>query len=328
MKSKPVLIIFLLLAIFLSACGAQNQNKDIAIAVALTQTAAVPAIVETITPSEVPAASTTGLIQGSVHLAAPPTPAMVVYALDFVNNIWTSVETAAVDGEAAFELTVEPGSYVVFAFSADDDLAYAGYPNAGGTDLGTVVIAAGQTVSGINVQPPTQSDCGSMWGVPPSPDGRFPSFSASEACLNASASGSYQPVTQEVCTALQEIAESVLQVSFSMESTSPFSDSINAESGSGCLLTASETADRLNFPNGITETLKTAFTGWEEDMMYQASGPTGNAIGLKRDMALMLISSKWQPAAGITCPADQPIGDCELTPAQKIYTIKILTAMK
>ena len=75
-------------------------------------------------PTSAPAAVKTGFITGRVHLASPPTPRMVVYALDPTTGQWAFTETAAADGEAPFSLVVPPGAYQVFAFS--DLGAYTG----------------------------------------------------------------------------------------------------------------------------------------------------------------------------------------------------------
>ena len=117
-----------------------------------------------------PVSADTAFITGRVHLVSPPTPHMVVYALDQTTGLWAFTETAATDGEAPFSLVVPPGAYQVFAFSDID--GYAGY-TLGESTLAIVSVAANQTVSDIIVRPPSQSECGSMFGVPASPDGRF-----------------------------------------------------------------------------------------------------------------------------------------------------------
>ena len=117
---------------------------------------------------------------GRVHLLSPNTPRMVVYALDPATNLWASTETAAADGEAPFSLQVAPGSYEVFAFSADTP-ASAGHEAATGWGLAQVTVAAGQTVADIVVRPPSQSECGSMFGLPAAPDGRFAAIPGPEA---------------------------------------------------------------------------------------------------------------------------------------------------
>ncbi len=124
-------------------------------------------------PPPTPAAAIpakSGAITGRVHLMAPPTPHMVVYAVDQTTGWWAFTETEATDGEAPFSLVVSPGSYQVYAFM--DNGGYTAYSKDGVT-LAVVTVAANQTVADIEVGPPGQSECGSMFGVPASPDGRF-----------------------------------------------------------------------------------------------------------------------------------------------------------
>lgn len=335
MKSKYLLIVTsLLIAMLINACGQQNQEVDPAVIVALTQTAAAPAAsptpAATVAPTETAVTISTGAINGRVHLIAPPTPAMVVYAVDQATNQWVSTETAATDGEASFTLEVPAGSYVVYAFSADPATgAYAGYPSQTEPDLGIVNVAAGQTITDIIVRPPDQAECGSLWGVPPSPDGRFPSYSPSDACIVTQAADEpYSPVSPDVCQTLQDIANQALVTSFTAQESAPFVDNITGSTGLGCTLTASGTGVQFSEPGQVIDTLVNAYQGWNELPEYQADGPTGSAAAMTRDMALMLILAEWQPAPEANCPTDQPITNCNLTPEQKIYTIQVQVAQK
>jgi len=119
-----------------------------------------------------PAPAETGTITGSVHLVAPPTPHMMVYAVDPTTGAWAFTETQATDGEAPFSITVPTGTYQVFAAVASDSSIGVGYTIDYST-LATITVAANQTVSGIEVGPPSQFECGSTMGYPASPDGRF-----------------------------------------------------------------------------------------------------------------------------------------------------------
>jgi hypothetical protein len=132
--------------------------------------------------AEAPAA--TGVIAGQVYLMAPPTPAMVVYAVDPTTGQWGFTETPEnPDGPADFSISVPPGSYQVYAFGLAG--GYTGY-SEDGFSLAVVNVAANQTVSGIKVGPPGNSDCGALFGVPGSPDGRFPAVAGPSADCVAS----------------------------------------------------------------------------------------------------------------------------------------------
>lgn len=161
-KKSIFMSILILLAFLMAACEAE-QEVDVAVAIALTQTAAAPAQAEA--PAD--AAASSGFISGSASLFAPPTPPLVIYALDTVTGNWAFVETLETEMQATFTLEVPPGNYLVFAFPPG-----LGHTQDGMT-LTPVSVQAGQTVSGIELAPPGPSDCGPLFGVPAAPDGRY-----------------------------------------------------------------------------------------------------------------------------------------------------------
>jgi hypothetical protein len=138
----------------------------------------------------------------------------------------------------------------------------------------------------------------------------------------------YSPVSSTVCKTLQELAVDALSTSFAMQTGASFKDPVSQESGTGCTLTATGTGEQFSDPGTVTASLVNGFQGWDEKTAYQAGGPTGAATGMTRDMGLLLINVTWSPAAGITCPNDQPISECDLTPAQKVYIITVQAAQK
>lgn len=138
----------------------------------------------------------------------------------------------------------------------------------------------------------------------------------------------YQPVSAEVCQILMEDASNSLGLRFDMQTDIAFTDYASGETGSSCTLSANTNGSVISDPNDAVAKLVSGFIGWEEQFAYQAGGPTGAATGLTRDAGLLLVSVGWQPAAEVTCPADQPIDACPLTPEQKIYTVTIQAAQK
>lgn len=145
----------------------------------------------------------------------------------------------------------------------------------------------------------------------------------------ASAQGDvYQPVSLEVCQTIQESAVQALGVDFMLEADAPFADPLMGETGRGCILTATGTGVDFSNPIQVVTDLKNVMAGWEERPEYQADGPTGTASALARDMGLMFISAEWQPGPAVQCPADQPIGACNVPPDQQMYTIEIKVAQK
>lgn len=138
----------------------------------------------------------------------------------------------------------------------------------------------------------------------------------------------YVPVTPEVCAMIQEMATQAVGATFTMEASAPFTNPKTGEAGQGCTLTATGTGVDFADPFSVMTSLINGMLGWTEDITYQASGPTGGAAAMTRDMALMVIDVGWMPSAEVQCPADQPISACDLKPEQKVYTIRVQTAMK
>lgn len=144
--------------------------------------------------ASIPSPVGTGTITGRVHLVAPPTPRMVVYAVDQTTGAWAFTETQATDSEATFSIVVPPGTYVVYGEGAGyslDSLA-----------LTPVTVTANQTISDIVVGPPSQFECGSMMGYPAEPDGSFAAIPGPSAeCITtsqASGNGSTLPQTNRI----------------------------------------------------------------------------------------------------------------------------------
>ncbi len=144
---------------------------------------------------------------------------------------------------------------------------------------------------------------------------------------NTASADVYEPLDASVCQALQETASQALDVEFTLQNPAPFQDEIAGEAGQGCRLTAGGDGSQFSGPDAVVKALVNSIgQGWDEQIDYEAGGPTGEATGLVRDMGLMLISAEWSPAQGVECPSDQPIASCTLTPEQEIYTIQVNVA--
>ena len=134
----------------------------------------------------------------------------------------------------------------------------------------------------------------------------------------------YEPIAPNLCQALRETAAEALSVEFKLAEQAPFTDSLSDETGTGCQLTAAGDGNDFSDPQPVLDKLvKSVGLGWTEQIAYQANGPTGADTAMTRDMGLMLISVNWAPAAGVDCPANQPISSCPLTPEQKNYAVQI-----
>lgn len=151
------------------------------------------------TRAAAPSPAPSGTISGRVHLSAPPTPRMVVYAVDPTTGAWAVTKTEPTNGEAPFNLAVPPGSYQIFGAVENGTVISVGYSNDGWA-LSTVAVAAGQTVSGIVVRPPSQSECGATFGFPASPDGRYAAVAGPKpdciAAVKTRAAATAQPQTK------------------------------------------------------------------------------------------------------------------------------------
>ncbi len=176
MKYFHRLVLFVLIASLLAACGQKSQdpNAAVAVVVALTQTAAAQSTLTTPAATPTPVEAATGVISGTVGGVAPPTPHMTVYALDPTTGKWASADVPPNNMLGTFSITVPVGTYQIFAFG--DNNVVSVY-STDWEKLTPVTVAANQTVSNINVQsvstdgvPP---ECAQSVGAPASPDGKF-----------------------------------------------------------------------------------------------------------------------------------------------------------
>lgn len=184
-------------------------------------------------------------------------------------------------------------------------------PNGSGTEGAAVVVAT------LNYSTPyqlnfylTQED--GAWQI---------------ARMETPLSSVYQPLAETDCNELRAAIAEALGVEASL-STADFNDYVSGQRGSGCLVTVNGTGETFSSFLDVAETLQELLTerGWVADMAYLADGPTGTAIGLRRDQQLALLSVGWQPSADANCPPDKIITDCNLTPAQQVYTITLSSA--
>ena len=167
MKMRKLIIVCILFTFLFAGCGQdKNKEKDISVLVStsLTQTAAVK-------PTET-AVQANGIIKGSIELMAPPTPPMVIYAIETTTGKWASVDTPeSLSGPAEFTINLVPGTYKLVSYIKENKKAMAAYVEAE-KGLGTITVNANQTVSNIVVRYPGTGDCGEM-ELPASPDGKY-----------------------------------------------------------------------------------------------------------------------------------------------------------
>lgn len=332
-KYSITLVTFIIIStLLLFACntsaGTETDKGD-------SETASTESSPQT-APSE---ASTTtqeasAFIQGTAYTQAPPIPAMTIYALDPTTGMWASVEIEGSDAASSFSLEVPPGSYQVFSSIG------LGYASKDGWSLGTVTVSAGQTVTGIEIRPPSQSECGSMFGIPASPDGKFaeipgPSDECKATAMSTGTEGGLQPLDDN-CTNLQVAVESTLQLPFSLSEVA-IQNSISGQSGRGCQLIG--LANGNNFENifAIHDAVKGLLLehGWSYGEMYLpclghgGAGPGADQSCFTRDGEVCEVLVYVEPVDMELCSdVEGPIGECLaiLAPEDIIFTTMLTCA--
>lgn len=139
----------------------------------------------------------------------------------------------------------------------------------------------------------------------------------------------YRPVADELCAAWAAAVEE--EVGASVEGLeAPFEDFVSGTGGRACRLTATGTGEDFGaFPLVAADLVgRLAEEGWHEDPRYAADGPTGTTIGLRREDLLAIVRVGWEPADAALCPEDRPVFECEIAPADQLYTIRLELAQE
>lgn len=164
-------------------------------------------------------------------------------------------------------------------------------------------------------------------GAPAAGDDTGNAVSGTGGSDSQAAAVSYMAISDAECTEIQGQLSQALGVEVNRTTgVASFSD-LSGGTGESCQLTVTGTG--VNFA-GMPETaalIRQALSdnGWTVDEQYAADSLTGTMGGLRRDNQLAAYSVQWQPAAGVTCPADQPISACAetLMPEQMDYRITV-----
>ena len=138
---------------------------------------------------------------------------------------------------------------------------------------------------------------------------------------------SYTAVSDAECTDVQGQLSQALGVEVNRGTgVASFSD-LSGGTGESCQLTVTGTGAQFTNMVDTAALIRQTLSdnGWTVDEQYAADSPTGTMGGLRRDNQLAAYSVQWQPGAGVTCPADQPISACAetLTPEQMDYRITV-----
>jgi hypothetical protein len=136
----------------------------------------------------------------------------------------------------------------------------------------------------------------------------------------------YNPPTKDNCNIWLAAIQPALPVTAVLE-TVDFTD-FEMYAGTACQVRATGTG--ANFAN-IMDTARAidailAPLGWT--LVNGADGPTGTGREYTYGNMIAIVFVKWEPAPGANCPQDQPIGMCNLTPEQKLFTVTVALAEK
>lgn len=162
------------------------------------------------------------------------------------------------------------------------------------------------------------------------PAANEPAMQATPSLTASDASSGLTPVSPAECQEFQQAMEQTLGVSVNLREA-PINDFITGESGLSCLLAVETTGAELSAYAdhlALADALIALFTGqgWQENIDYAAAGPTGTGTALENGDSLAILGVQWEPTADADCPTDQPIAECQLTPAQQLYTIQVRLA--
>ena len=137
-------------------------------------------------------------------------------------------------------------------------------------------------------------------------------------------SGAFTPVPEEFCADVQARVEDALGVATSHVNV-PFTEPVSGEEGTACAIEAHGTGENFTSPADVISALGGVLTqmGWQEDVNYQAEGPTRGATAFRQGDRAAFLLAQWKPSEDTDCPEDQPISACDLKPEQKLYTVTV-----
>jgi len=339
-KKIFVITILLLFSLLAASCGG-NQDADVAVVVALTQTAmaleqqsALPTATN-VSVQQAPAPSPTAeTVQSSATNTPPPYYGTVtgtinfqadaslwVYAVDYASGLWVKIAVSRGGSETPYLLELAPGTYQIFAFPSG-----AGYSLDGKT-LSAVTVISNQTVSAVNLVTPTQTTCGPSFGVPASPDGNFAAIAGASAGCLAGSQQNYTPMSADDCSILNAALSANTGIQGKLNYSAAFNDYVNSKSGAGCLLSFSATGVTLTNYTGLSNLVESTLQtqGWRQNQSYGASGAGSYAIAYTKDKFLCLMSVRSEPSDSSLCSGNEPFAVCweRLTPEQKTFSLTL-----
>ncbi|MCJ7432503.1 MAG: hypothetical protein MUO77_03355 [Anaerolineales bacterium] len=344
MNAKKIFVISILLlfSLLAASCGG-NQDTDVAVIVALTQTAmaleqqsALPTATSASMPQALAPSPTAGSVQPSATNTPPPYFGTVrgtisfpdssvsvawIYTVETSNSLWAKTAISNIGSASPYFFELAPGTYRIFAFPSG-----VGY-SLDGKMLSVVTVTSGQTVSGVNLVAPTQTTCGPSFGVPAAPDGNFAAIAgASASCLSASQQD-YSPMSAGDCSTLNAALSANTGVQGGVTPSIAFDDYVNSKSGSGCQINFVATGQTFSNFTGLSQPVEATLVslGWQQDARYGAGGAGGYAIAYAKGKNLCLLVVESAPSDSSLCPGNEPFTVCwdRLAPEQKIFNLTL-----
>jgi hypothetical protein len=343
-KKKFAISILLLCSLLAASCGG-NQGTDVAVIVALTQTAmaleqqsVLPTATNISTQAVLVLTSTAESIQPTATVTNTPPPyygsvtgtvsfpdssvaAAWVYAVETSNGLWAKAAISNSGSASPYLLELAPGTYQIFAFPSG-----VGY-SLDGKMLSAVVVTSGQTVSGVNLVAPTQTTCGPSFGVPAAPDGNFAAVAGASADCLASAKQDYTPMSAGDCSALSAAVSASAGVQGEIIPSAAFNDYVNSKNGTGCEVSLVGTGQTFQSFTDLSRPVEDTLTsmGWQQDMRYGAAGAGSIAMAYSKGKNLCLMTAKSKPSDSSLCSGNEPFAVCweRLTPEQKMFSVTL-----
>ena len=193
------------------------------------------------------------------------------------------------------------------------------------------------TITGNSGQPNEQGTCALPGGGQCDADAYYqgicPATSSSASPTeDASTRPTLKAPPEEVCNGMaQALAEALSRAATNHEivevtqSATTLTEPASMETGPACRAEAKGTGEQFAAPGVVMKEITAVLTGggWKEDVHLAAGGPTGIGSGFWSGQVVCLAGVMWLPDPAANCPKDQPISACTLTPAQKLYTIRL-----
>jgi hypothetical protein len=217
------------------------------------------------------------------------------------NPCWAKATTSTTPTEGMQNFCKEqPDADSIPAYATGHDTIYA-WSCANGVPV------AGEQISQVDAQGFSTN----IWQQIPNP-------------AAAPASTTLQPLGAADCTAMADGMAKTLGVEVTT-GEAPISDRTTQASGTGCQATATGTGEQFASPDAVVKELSDMLVGmgWTEDMQLASGGPTGMGAGFRNGDQVCLVDAIWHPDASANCPNDKPISECNVTPAQQLYTVTL-----